>query len=90
MLPRRAVLALALVPFCTSVTGCARSQSAAGAVRIGMVTDVGGLGDRGVIRVGARCDLAVLNSSQWVDVAYHLGGDVVSRVILAGRVVHGR
>jgi imidazolonepropionase len=49
-----------------------------------------GLGDRGVIRVGARCDLVVLNSSHWVDVAYHLGGDVVSRVILAGRVVHGR
>ena len=48
-----------------------------------------GLGDRGVIRVGARCDLVVLNSSHWVDVAYHLGGDVVSRVILAGRVVHG-
>jgi imidazolonepropionase len=48
-----------------------------------------GLRDRGVIRVGARCDLVVLNSSHWVDVAYHLGGDVVSRVILAGRVVHG-
>jgi imidazolonepropionase len=48
-----------------------------------------GLRDRGVIRVGARCDLVVLSSSHWVDVAYHLGGDVVSRVILAGRVVHG-
>ncbi len=46
MLSRRAAIALALVPFCTSVTGCARSRNAAGTVRIGMVTDVGGLGDR--------------------------------------------
>ncbi len=49
-----------------------------------------GLGDRGVIRVGMRCDLVVLGSAHWVDVAYHLGGDAVSRVIVAGRVVHER
>ncbi len=43
---RRAALALALASFSTGLVGCARSQSAAGTVRIGMVTDVGGLGDR--------------------------------------------
>ena len=42
--PLRAVLlALAVVSTCV---GCAAKQSASGAVRIGMVTDVGGLGDR--------------------------------------------
>lgn len=46
MLTRRAAIALALVPFGVSASGCARSRSAAGTVRIGMVTDVGGLGDR--------------------------------------------
>src|SRR6202163_4452165 len=43
-LPLRAVLlALAVVSMCA---GCAGKQSASGTVRIGMVTDVGGLGDR--------------------------------------------
>ncbi len=46
MLSRRAALALALASFCTGAAGCGRSQGAAGTVRIGMVTDVGGLGDR--------------------------------------------
>jgi basic membrane protein A len=42
--PLRAVLlALAVVSTCV---GCAGKQSASGTVRIGMVTDVGGLGDR--------------------------------------------
>ena len=42
--PLRAVLlALAVVSTCV---GCAGKQSASGAIRIGMVTDVGGLGDR--------------------------------------------
>src|ERR1035437_888006 len=42
--PLRAVL-LALAVVSTGV-GCAGKQSASGAIRIGMVTDVGGLGDR--------------------------------------------
>ena len=45
--------------------------------------------DRGMLRVGARCDLAVLSSGQWLDVAYHLGGDVVAATIRAGEVVAG-
>ena len=46
-LPRRAaLLALAAVSMCAGVAGCARQQLPPGTVRIGMVTDVGGLGDR--------------------------------------------
>ena len=48
-----------------------------------------GLDDRGVLRVGARCDLAVLAGRQWLDVAYHLGGDVVAATIRGGDVVAG-
>ena len=45
-----------------------------------------GLADRGMLRPGLRCDAVILNSPHWVDVAYHLGGDVVSDVILRGRL----
>lgn len=45
-----------------------------------------GLGDRGVLRVGARCDLAILDSPKWLDVAYHLGGRAVATTVRAGRV----
>jgi basic membrane protein A len=45
-LRRAALLALALVPFCAATAGCAHRAAASGAVRIAMVTDVGGLGDR--------------------------------------------
>ncbi len=41
---RRAALIAAVVSMC--VTGCAPKQAASGTARIGMVTDVGGLGDR--------------------------------------------
>ncbi|MBV8642918.1 MAG: BMP family ABC transporter substrate-binding protein [Candidatus Eremiobacteraeota bacterium] len=43
---RGAHLALALVVLCALAPGCARRQLPPGTVRIGMVTDVGGLGDR--------------------------------------------
>src|ERR1700681_2239765 len=46
VLRRAAFLALAVVCCCTTVTGCARKQLASGTIRIGMVTDTGGLGDR--------------------------------------------
>ena len=46
VLRRAAFLALAVVCCCTAVTGCARNHVASGTVRIGMVTDTGGLGDR--------------------------------------------
>ena len=48
-----------------------------------------GLPDRGVLRAGLRADFAVLNAQRWVDVAYHLGGDVVARVFKDGREVIG-
>jgi imidazolonepropionase len=45
-----------------------------------------GLGDRGMLRAGMRCDAVILSTPHWVDVAYHLGGDVVASVILEGRL----
>jgi imidazolonepropionase len=45
-----------------------------------------GLQDRGILRAGMRCDAVILASPHWVDVAYHLGGDVVANVILEGRL----
>jgi imidazolonepropionase len=45
-----------------------------------------GLTDRGMLRAGMRCDAVILNSPHWVDVAYHLGGDIVASVLRQGRL----
>ncbi|HVC41319.1 MAG TPA: imidazolonepropionase [Candidatus Saccharimonadales bacterium] len=45
-----------------------------------------GLADRGMLRPGLRCDAVILNTPGWVDVAYHLGGDIVASVMLEGRL----
>lgn len=45
-----------------------------------------GLADRGILRPGLRCDAVILDTASWIDVAYHLGGDVVANVILKGRL----
>jgi imidazolonepropionase len=45
-----------------------------------------GLGDRGILRAGMRCDAVILKTPNWVDIAYHLGGDVVGGVIVKGRL----
>ena len=45
-----------------------------------------GLSDRGVLRAGARCDAVILDTPAWLDVGYHLGGNVVRTVIREGRV----
>jgi imidazolonepropionase len=47
------------------------------------------LPDRGVLRPGMRCDLAVLRSPRWIDLGYHLGGEVVRGTVRGGRVVAG-
>jgi len=47
------------------------------------------LPDRGILRAGLRCDAVVLNSAHWIDVAYHLGGQVVGTVVKTGRIVAG-
>ncbi|HTJ25519.1 MAG TPA: BMP family ABC transporter substrate-binding protein [Candidatus Limnocylindria bacterium] len=44
--PRAACLALALVPFVAWFAGCAPDPVPKGMLKVGMVTDVGGLGDR--------------------------------------------
>ena len=43
---RAAALVLALVPLCAMTAGCAPKSSGDGRLKVGMVTDVGGLGDR--------------------------------------------
>jgi imidazolonepropionase len=45
------------------------------------------LDDRGMLRPGLRCDLCILDSPHWIDVAYHLGANPVARVVRGGRVV---
>lgn len=45
------------------------------------------LTDRGILREGLRCDLCILDSPHWLDVAYHLGANPVATVIRGGRVV---
>lgn len=45
------------------------------------------LGDRGTLRPGLRCDLCILDTPHWLDVAYHLGAHPVATVVKAGRVV---
>jgi hypothetical protein len=42
-----------------------------------------------MLRVGMRCDAILLRSPHWIDLAYHLGGDVVDRVVKAGVVDTG-
>jgi imidazolonepropionase len=48
-----------------------------------------GLNDRGVLRPGMRCDLAILDSPHWLDLGYHLGANPVRTVLRAGRVAAG-
>jgi imidazolonepropionase len=45
------------------------------------------LGDRGVLQVGARCDLAILDSRHWLDIAYHLGSGGVATTVRLGEVI---
>ena len=45
-----------------------------------------GLEDRGILRAGLRCDAVILETPSWIDVGYHLGGDIVGSVILDGRL----
>ncbi|MBV8301815.1 MAG: imidazolonepropionase [Candidatus Dormibacteraeota bacterium] len=42
------------------------------------------LSDRGVLRTGKRCDVALLTTPHWMDCAYHMGGDVVGGTLVAG------
>jgi imidazolonepropionase len=44
------------------------------------------LTDRGILRPGMRADAVILDTPSWIDVAYHLGGDIVASVMLNGRL----
>jgi imidazolonepropionase len=46
-----------------------------------------GLTDRGRLLLGLRCDALLLDTSNWLDVGYHLGVNPVAGVIAAGRLV---
>ncbi|HYA00494.1 MAG TPA: imidazolonepropionase [Candidatus Binatia bacterium] len=48
--------------------------------------DALGLGDRGRLVPGLRCDALVLETPRWLDVAYHLGANPVAQVIARGVV----
>jgi imidazolonepropionase len=41
--------------------------------------------DRGRLAPGLRADMTLLRAPDWRYLAYHLGGDVVERVVIAGR-----
>jgi imidazolonepropionase len=43
------------------------------------------LPDRGVLAAGMRCDLVILDSPNWIDIAYHLGGCATATVVIGGR-----
>jgi imidazolonepropionase len=43
------------------------------------------LPDRGVLAAGMRCDLLILDSPNWIDIAYHFGGCATATVVIGGR-----
>ncbi|MFZ0127826.1 MAG: imidazolonepropionase [Candidatus Dormiibacterota bacterium] len=45
-----------------------------------------GLADRGILRAGLRADAVILDTPSWIDIGYHLGGDIVANVMLQGRL----
>jgi basic membrane protein A len=81
--PRAACLVLALVPFAAGFAGCAPDPVPKGMLKIGMVTDVGGLGDRsfndsayaGLQRAKRDLDVwtTVLQSRSAADYAVNMG-----------------
>jgi imidazolonepropionase len=47
------------------------------------------LDSHGVLRVGAHCDIAILESDRWLDIAYHLGAGAVRATVRRGEVISG-
>jgi imidazolonepropionase len=74
-----------MVSLAVATAGLTPAQALVAATR-GGATGLA-LDDRGVLRAGMRCDLVLLATPRWLDVAYHLGGPVVAAVILGGRPV---
>jgi basic membrane protein A len=74
---RAAFLTLGLVPFCAALPGCSPKAASNGGIRVGMVTDIGGLGDRsfndsayaGLLRARdvLHADITVLQSRSAAD-----------------------
>jgi imidazolonepropionase len=47
------------------------------------------LDNRGILKVGAHCDIAILQTDRWLDVAYHLGSGGVATAVRRGEVIAG-
>jgi imidazolonepropionase len=75
-MPLMVSLAVALAGLTPAEALCAATSGGAAALA---------LHDRGVLREGMRCDLCILDSPHWLDVAYHLGDHPVSTVVREGR-----
>jgi imidazolonepropionase len=73
-----------MISLAVSLGGLTPAQALVAATAGGAVAL--GLEDRGILRAGLRCDAVILQTPSWVDVGYHLGGDIVGSVILDGRL----
>ena len=75
-----------MVALAVATAGLTPAQALVAATRGGAAAL--GLEDRGVLAVGKRCDCLILDSSSWIEPAYHLGAGFLLTVIQAGRVAH--
>jgi imidazolonepropionase len=73
-----------MISLAVALAGLTPAQALVAATRGGSAAL--GLADRGMLRPGLRCDALILDSPNWIDVAYHLGGEIVANVILEGRL----
>ena len=60
------------------------------AVTVNAAHVLGCASDRGRLEAGLRADLVLLDAPDWRYLAYHLAGDLVSTVIVGGRIAHRR
>jgi len=70
-----------------SLFGLTPEEALAGATRV--AARVLGLEDRGVLRVGARADLAVWDVDHPRELAYWMGGDPLRELVVGGRPLRG-
>lgn len=75
------VMALACREHRMSAQEAIRAATLGGAIALGLETD------RGSLEVGKLADIQVWDTSQHEDVIYHIGGNIVEKVIKRGKVV---